>query len=297
MVDLRWNTLGAFAMALLVACGPTSRNNGDDGSGGDGGNGDGNGSNGDGCSDASKLVYVLDDMNNLSKFDPMTKTFSVIGPMKCQPSSILFTPFSMAIDRQANAWVLYSDGSAGEVFKVNTSDLTCTPTGWNTQLGLVEFGMGFSTDVPGGTTDKLFVAGGSGPSVPSSTLATLDTTSMTATRKGTVSGWPELTGTGSAELWGFFPSAGGTRIEKLDKAVGTGLTTYQLPTLAGMPVAWAFAFWGGDFWVFLMKGSESKTTVYQVNGTTGQIKGMTSANPGQAIVGAGVSTCAPIVIF
>ncbi|MDB4960168.1 MAG: hypothetical protein JWP01_167 [Myxococcales bacterium] len=284
----------ALAAALLVGCGPTSRDQGDDAPGTDGGNNDGDGGpNRDTCSDASKLVYVVDENNKLSKFDPMTKTFTDIGNLSC-PAGFLATPFSMSIDRDTNAWVLYSDG---DVYKVNTTTLACTATSWSTQLGLQQFGMGFSTEVAGGTTDKLFVAGGSGPDAPTSTLATLDTTSMSAMSKGTVTGWPELTGTGSAELWGFFPSASGARIEKLNKANGAALTTFTLPgTLSGQPMAWAFAAWGGDFWIFLMKGSETQTTVYQIHGANGQLKGMTAA-PGRRIVGAGVSTCAPTVIL
>ena len=290
MLDPRWKTLGVLAAAALSACGPASRDQGDDTGGGDGGNGDG--SNGDGCSDAAKLVYVVDSNNKLSKFDPMTKTFTDLGNLSC-PAGFGATPFSMSIDRDTNAWVLYSDT---DLYKVNTTSLMCTATSWSTQLGLAQFGMGFSTDTAGGTVDTLFVAGGAGPTVPTSTLATLSTSNMTAQGRGTVTGWPELTGTGNAELWGFFPSAGGARIEKLDKTTGTALTTFQLPSLAGEPMAWAFAAWGGDFWIFLMKGTETQTTVYQVGGTTGQIKGTTAA-PGRRIVGAGVSTCAPTVIF
>ncbi|MBA3451744.1 MAG: hypothetical protein H0T42_01455 [Deltaproteobacteria bacterium] len=286
-----FKTLCVLATALLAACGPTSRDQGDDtGGGGDGGNRDS--SSGDGCSDASKLVYVVDSNDKLSNFDPMTKTFTDLGDLSC-PAGFLATPFSMSIDRDTNAWVLYSDG---DLYKVNTTNLMCTATSWNTQLGLTQFGMGFSTETAGGTADTLFVAGGSGPTVPTSTLATLSTTNMTASSRGTVTGWPELTGTGNAELWGFFPSAGGARIEKLDKTTGAALQTFQLPTLAGEPMAWAFAAWGGDFWVFLMRGNDVQTTVYQVSGSNGQIKGMTSA-PGRRIVGAGVSTCAPTVIL
>jgi hypothetical protein len=58
---------------------------------------------------------------------------------------------------------------------------------------------------------------------------------------------------------------------------------------------WAFAFWGGDFWIFLQRMTEANTTVYQIGGTDGSMKGSTPA-PGRSIVGAGVSTCAPVVI-
>jgi hypothetical protein len=74
------------------------------------------------------------------------------------------------------------------------------------------------------------------------------------------------------------------------------MTTYMLPTLQGPPMAWAFAFWGGDYWIFLAKGTETNTSVYQIDGGNGNIKSTTPA-PGRLIVGAGVSTCAPVVIL
>jgi len=155
--------------------------------------------------------------------------------------------------------------------------------------------MGFSTDAAGGTTDTLFIAGGSGTTVPTSTLAKLDMGTFQPTTRGTVTGWPELTGTGSAELWGFFPATGSARVVQIDKTNGSALQTYTLNSLAGDPTAWAFAFHGGDFWVFLKKNFETSTTVYQVNGMTGAITGSTPAG-GRTIVGAGVSTCAPVIL-
>ena len=291
-----WISIGLAGSLLFVGCGPGGRDQGDDDPGGDGGTGDGG--NGDDCSDEAKLVYVVDSNNKLSQWEPQTKTFKDLGNLACpaqgDPIFGPATPFSMAIDRSANAWVLYS---SGELFTVNTTTLACTPTSWNTQLGLQQFGMGFSSDQANGSADTLFVAGGSGPSVPSSTLARLDITTMQAQPAGSVQGWPELTGTGNAELWGFFPNASGARIEKINKASGGSAgTTYNLSSLAGEPLAWAFAFWGGDFWVFLMKGTESSTTVYQVDSATGTVKGTTPA-PGRTIVGAGVSTCAPTIIL
>jgi hypothetical protein len=119
---------------------------------------------------------------------------------------------------------------------------------------------------------------------------------MTAMPVGMQAQLPEMTGTGNAELWGFMPSATEARVVKFDKMTGGALTTFNEPTLAGTMTAYAFAHWGGDFWVFLRKGSETQTTVYQVNGMTGAITGTTAA-PGRTIVGAGVSTCAPVVIF
>jgi len=252
----------------------------------------------EGCSDAAKLVYVVDSNNKFSKFDPATRTFMDIGTLMC-PSNLggLATPFSMGVDRDAVAWVLYS---SGELFRVDTSNLNCTKSTWASQQGLMLFGMGFSANQMGGTEDTLFVAGGMDQLNQTSKLATLSTASFTATPVGNVTGWPELTGTGNAELWGWFPSdANGTtmpRVEKINKTSGGAVTTYPLPTLQGAPQAWAFAFWGGDFWIFLAKSTDTSTSVYQIDGTNGNIKTTTPA-PGRLIVGAGVSTCAPVVIL
>jgi hypothetical protein len=176
----------------------------------------------------------------------------------------------------------------------------CTKSTWATQQGLMVFGMGFSTDAMGGTEDTLFIAGGGDQTANSAKLATLSTTSFQATPVGMITGWPELTGNGNAELWGWFPSdSTGTttpRVEKINKTTGAAETTYMLPTLKGAPQAWAFAFWGGDYWIFLAKSTDANTSVYQIDGTNGTIKSTTPAT-GRLIVGAGVSTCAPVVIL
>jgi hypothetical protein len=288
-------------IALATACGPSDRDrpgggNGPDSGTGGGGGGGGGGSGQDGCSQAAMSVYTVDQNNTFSQYDPATKTFHDLGQLNC-PAGGGATPFSMGVDRNAIAWVLYSDG---ELFRVDTTSLACTATTWHSQSGLTQFGMGFSTNTAGGTDDTLFVAGGADVSTgTSATLAKLDTTAFSAMTVGTVNGWPELTGNSNAELWGWFPSdaQGQTvpKVEKLDKTNGSALTTYMLPSLQGMPSAWAFAFWGGDYWIFLAKDLDLSTTVYQIDGTNGTIKGNTPTN-GRLIVGAGVSTCAPIVI-
>ena len=287
---------GLFFVLCLAACGPNNR---PDLSGGhDGGDptGDGNNGNTENCSEDAKLVYTVDQNNTLSKFDPVAKTFTDLGRLTCA-ASLGATPFSMGIDRNAGAWILYS---SGELFQVDTKTLACTKTPWASPNGLRQFGMGFSTETAGGTTDVLYIAGGAGPTQPTSSLHRLDTASMTTQPVGTVTGWPELTGTGNAELWGFFPTnpgGGGTpRVEKIDKVSGAAVQTFMLASLAGDPAAWAFAFFGGDFFVFLARSTELATTVYQVDGTTGQITGMTPTGS-RLIVGAGVSTCAPVVLL
>ena len=298
----------------LVACGPSGRGDDVGGGGGDGGNGNGDGngsgSNGDNCSEASKLVYVVDSNNQLSQFDPTTKLFKDLGVLAC-PAGSGFTPFSMGVDRNATAYVLYvnADPISGnpidsKIFKVDTTatGLPCTATSFTPLSTMLEFGMGFSTSTAGGTTDQLFISGGNTASTTAtSKLATLDVTTFVTTPvpNGTIQGSPELTGNANAELWAFFPDPTNPKIQGINKATGAAISPAPLPqALKGDPAAWAFAFYGGDYWIFLAKQaglSAGPTTVYQVS-PTGVLKGMTPTT-NRRIVGAGVSTCAPTVIL
>lgn len=283
---------GYALLALLIACGPPPREGSGGGDDDDMGMTDG-GQNSNGCADGTELVYVIDQFNyRISTFDPASKTFQDLGSLSC-PATNGGTPFSMSVDRQANAWVLYNNG---ELFKVTLPSLSCTKTTWAGASGLKVFGMGFSTDTPMGDTETLYVGGGASQTQTSFTLAKLDTNTMTATPIGTQSALPEMTGNGKAELWGFMPDASSARVVQFDKTNGSALKTFDLPTLAGSMTGYAFAHWGGDYWVFLIKNAEPSTTVYQIDGMTGAIKG-TTPTTGRTIVGAGVSTCAPVVIL
>ena len=85
---MRIHTLAGVVVlgSFLLACGPSGR--GDDGGGDDtntgaDGGGSGSGSNQENCTDAAKLVYVVDSNNTLSTFDPATKTFHDLGALSC----------------------------------------------------------------------------------------------------------------------------------------------------------------------------------------------------------------------
>lgn len=198
----------------------------------------------------------------------------------------------MSVDRNAVAWVLYT---SGELFRVETAKGTCQTTTFQPdQSGFQLMGMGFVANDRLSQLDTLFVAGGAGPNMgEGSRLGTVDMKTLSITPVQPLTGWPELTGTGLADLWGFYPDTTPPKVAKINKQTGAEEMAYPLATLQGTPAAWAFAFWGGDFWVFLMRTDDMDTTVYRVDGKTGE---MTPAlkNTGRRIVGAGVSTCAPV---
>ena len=101
----------------------------------------------------------------------------------------------------------------------------------------------------------------------------------------------------AGKLWGFFPSSLSTpKVSQINKTSGASGASFSMPTAMGTPEAWAFAFWGGDFWVFLKRNTDSSTSVYQVKGSDGSVS-TPLPNTGRKVVGAGVSTCAPTMIL
>jgi hypothetical protein len=238
------------------------------------------------CVEASQWIYTVDGSGLFSRFDPATTTFTDIGRLDCPDYN---GAFSMAVDQNAVAWVLYQDGN---VFKVDTATGKCQSTSFQVgQHGLYNFGMGFVFD-PSTGLDTLYIAGGGSlGSTTRSELATVSFPSLVVTPVGTTDGWPELSGTGDGTLWGFFPGSnsptGFSTLVRIDPATGATLETY---TYKDMPSYgnWAMKFWGGSFWIFL------GNSTYRVDRTSLTTFHTIIANGSHAIVGAGVSTCAPL---
>ena len=264
-----------------------------------------------------ELIYVIDEAHDLLSFDPMTNMFTKIGVPQCSPGPVLpswqmmsgetsANPFSMAVDRNATAWVLYT---SGEIFKVSTADGSCMGNSGYTvqQNGMDLFGMGFVTDTNGGDAEHLYLGGGDVMATPGGKLATVDPANpSTATLIGNLPNIgqlsPELTGTGDAKFYAFFPGSTSAFVEQLDKSTGAAIPP-QYP-LTGLPSgatirAWAFAQWGGYFYTFVTTtdalGGNQNSEVLRINSMTNQSETVLQNLP-YVIVGAGVSTCAPVVI-
>lgn len=294
MRALAWITLSI----TFVACGPPPREDGED-------TNDASAEvdaavNAPGCADGAADVYTFDIDKHIYRFDTLTKTFTDLGQLACAFTPSItqpVTPYSMGVDRNTVAWVLYSNG---ELFKVEINNqLACTKTSWTASPnGLTTFGMGFSTDVPNGETDSLFVLGETiVQPLFGYALAKFDTTAMTATNiSTTMPDVAELTGNANAELWAFFPRPM-PHVVQLSKADGSILKDFPEPGVVRQNPGFAFAHWGGDYWLFIGDYNTGEdTTVYQIDGATGGIKS-TTPGTGRTIVGAGVSTCAPVILL
>jgi hypothetical protein len=267
------------------------------GSGGSGGGGTGGDMSYNDCPDSAKLVYLLDSDKSLWSFQPnptdITKSIlTKLGPLSCTST---LGPNAMAVDRNSIAWIEYADDASpttDQLFKVdiNIPTLPCTPTSYKTGAFGTRYGMGFVADAPMSTAETLFVATGNTPFQ----LGTFDTNALTIATIGALKGGPELSGTGDAHLWGFYPDATMPRVSEIDKVSATEGMSYMIPQAMGNEDGYAFAVWGGDFWVFLKKDVETWTTLYHVRGSDGMVD--TWLMTGHWIVGAGVSTCAPVKI-
>ncbi len=239
------------------------------------------------CPDAdATLVYVIGDDNRLYSFYPPTLSFVPIGKIACPSGS---GPYSMAVDRKGKAYVVFTDGN---LFRVSTATAACDATSFRAdQLGFHTFGMGFVSNT-GGSAETLFVAEGTGGlgAPPSKGVAQVDTTTFRLNFVGPFSpseSRVELTGTGDGRLFGFSPLTGGSKLIEIDKTTGNVLGSDPVGAGSGDD-AFAFAFWGGDFWIFTGRTSTGVYRYRPSDKTTTLMKTAPSL-----IVGAGVSTCAP----
>lgn len=254
-----------------------------------------------GCPPEARPVYVVEaDVENpsaqgkLVRWNALERTFTEIGQLNC-PTFDGNTPFSMSVDREATAWVLYQ---SGEIFHVSTTDASCEPTNFQVgQSGYDVFGMGFVLNQPNLPNETLYIAGGSLSDIGLGTarLGRIGIPSLTVTDIAPVNGWPEMSGTAESELWAFFPEGNPPRVASINRVSGEEISSYPVNNIDGQPNAWAFAHWGGNFYLFYKSQTDPSTRVFELLGDSGEVTEVVS-DSGRYIVGAGVSTCAPTII-
>jgi hypothetical protein len=248
---------------------------------------------------AAELVYVLSKDNYLWSFEPDKKQFISIGLVGCKAPSGA-QPNGMAVDRNAVAWVNYTDYcTTGTVYKVSTQDASCeaTPT-FTLPPNWYGVGMGFSADTVGGTAETLYVTSEMFLNNTNLGLGKLDFSQKTLVTIGQFTGDPlltgqvgDLTGTGDARLFGLFGNNSPVRVVQMDKTAHI---------LSDMPVngvnsayAWAISFWGGAFYVFTSDNT-APSTVTRFDPTTKAVDTSYVLTAPGVIYGAGASTCAPL---
>jgi len=257
------------------------------------------------CPDAGDtLIYLVTSGNSLLSFYPPTSQFTRIGQLNCPAPDPTWQPFSMAVDRQGRAYVLFSNGdqTMGQLFRVSTANAACSriPAYAGGQDGFQTFGMGFVGN-PDGGAETLFVALNTETTDAAPRLAALDVTDFRLRMAVNISpptiASAELTGTGDGRLFAFYEQGASSAIAQLDPSTGRALANDNLTALPQMEngvmvSGWAFAFWGSDFYLFTtnpaLTGGSIVTRFDPSDGSQ-----TTVAELSELIVGAGVSTCAP----
>ncbi|HEY2514813.1 MAG TPA: hypothetical protein VGI39_28300 [Polyangiaceae bacterium] len=271
---------------------------------------------------AGKFIYVVSDQNELYTFDPTkvptatnptNKPFTDLGALHCTgestpPASDSDGVNSMAVDRQAIAWVNFNDG---KIFRVDTTQtsLPCTDTNYDSSQGnfTPQLGMGFATASATDHTETLYVSdnagpGGAGTPGAGKGLGWIDTKTM---KMAPLGGWgsslagynAELSGTGDGQLYGFFTTTP-SDLATIDKSSGTGSAVIPLNSVNNSQGGYAFSFWGGDFWFYTAYPTDTDpdptTSVTHFVSADGGA-GVVMTDIGFTIVGAGASTCVPTV--
>jgi len=244
------------------------------------------------CPDAEALlVYTIGDDNTLRSFDPASGQFRTIGRIAC-PVAASDSPFSMAVDRRGIAFVLFR---SERLYRVSTATGACLATTYvprQSNYGL--FGMGFATNA-GGPTETLYVAGeGTQNGGGATGLARISPESFALTRVGDfapVIERAELTGTGDGRLFAFYAkgqNATDSYIGEIDPQTARVVGERRFPTV-DQGQGWAFAYWGGDFYMFHAPTGRTRVTRWRPSDDSVTQVATTT----EIIVGAGVSTCAP----
>ena len=265
------------------------------------------------CPDGTDLIYLVDTEYRLLSFDPRGEayTFELLGNLNCPAGSPwpgwgslgAASPFSMSVDRQGTAWVMYT---SGEIFWIPTQDVEdCRPGNWVPGTdGFELFGMGFVTNSSFSTDETLFIAGGTVEQMQfheTGRLAGWSPTYNSLGVRGLLSEsdlGPELTGTGGGELFGYFPSETEATVAQIDKTTGQNIQSWAVPGVDSGVRAWAFAHWGGDFFIFVSFEDMATGITNQVqrfNRKSGLTEVVIESSP-YRVVGAGVSTCAPLTV-
>jgi hypothetical protein len=246
------------------------------------------------CADNTDLIYVMSDNGQLYSFDPVNNQFALItNNLGCPQNQA----FSMSVDRNGLAHVMFQNDDIYTI-DVNNPNMCIDPMYQPGQLGFNKFGMGFVSNDQFDPCDKLYAhswngMGGFTEGMNAGRLGRMDPETLTMEEIGFINyNGGELTGTGDGRLFAF--AGNPAKLVEYDKDTAMVLDTQQLNM--NLTNAFAFAFYGGDFFMFTegQNPQFSKVTHYDYDDTLALTTVVMQAPI--RIVGAGVSTCVPLAM-
>jgi hypothetical protein len=265
------------------------------------------------CPDPARSIFVLtqapssDAHGQLLRFDPQASAFSSPVTVPCLPPIELST--ALTVDRQGNTYVA-GISIDREVVRVDGITGACQELG--VAASVSGFGMAFTGGAARGR-DALYVVDGPELDVVDSStfrraaVAPFDSAGATD-GAAPERYWPSpgssnitvyLTGTAQGDVFALGSSKplvtpAFTSIGQVDKSSGAVTDQWSV----GVPDIWpiyngrnlrGFAFWGGDFYFFVVSGPG--TVVWRFHPSDGSTQQV--AQTDSVVLAAGVSTCAP----
>jgi hypothetical protein len=198
------------------------------------------------CDDGGpmELVYALDDVGVLHRYDPLMGRATDLGAPSCGDSNVQWT-FTASRDR---GYIIYTDGA---LYTVDLSTFACAPTTFRSgQLGLdTESGI---AAVGSGASERLYFYGiPTGSATP--ILAVSDTTGFVLTKVGDISPTPpagsypvNLTSDFMGRLYAFSPLG---LVQKIDSASGAVLQ--GVDTAVTSMGTWATITYGTNLYLWV----------------------------------------------
>lgn len=200
--------------------------------------------------DHNDRIYTLSDDGQIWSFDPNTNDFTYVRNLLCTGAE---TPYSMAIDRTGQAWVVSVD--TGLVFVLALDETQgCEVSAYTPhQASFDLFGMAFARPDPM-RCEQLYVHSysGDGPfseGPDAGELGVIDPESGVLSLLGSVDyDGGELAGTGNGRLFAL-AGVNPVKLIEYDPSNATVLATLPFTGLEKTNAS-AFAFYAGDFFVF-----------------------------------------------
>ncbi len=275
------------------------------------------------CSEEVRPIFVMthETPATIHSFDPPSLTFTSLLQVDC-PDTLDWKVSSMAIDRGYHAWVQWgalADGPDDSYFKrldrIDLATGVCEPnygqgqvvSDWGGPLG-----MAFVSTAEGSDIEQLFFVDKAVNLYQLGGQTTLGQYYDFKPGEGTSFSGVELTGTGEGRLFNLImnwtpewdhpctaqdPCPPTVHLGEVNKGDGTAISNTELPNVPAMgisPGGFAFAHWGGRFWIFESLDF-GPTEVYEYDPIANEATLVKSDGP-DGVVGAGVSTCAPLAL-
>lgn len=231
-----------------------------------------------------EVVYALDNVGGLHRYDPYSGQSVALGTPQCADDSVQWT-FTASPD---HGYIEYTDGTT---YQVSLDTLACTLTPLDPAAVGLDYDFGIAA-VGSGAAERLFVygvpLGGQGGPATGPILAVADTTSFALKKVGDVLPPPagggysvNLTADGVGHLYAFAPGGPLATVQEIDsssaavvQSVDTGVTTEG---------TWATIAFGDS--LYLWVGAEVVGYDLQTQSRTGEVDAGVSAVGASAVGG------------